>query len=894
MEQFAWIISKFKSAALCSISSLFNLLVIILVFPNPVLAQDFTRVLTGPVVNDLSQSYGSSFFDYDNDGDIDLYVANFSNTNNLFFENDGNGNFVQVNNSLTSFTGSSLGHSWVDFDLDCDNDLYISNGGVDGLQTNHLLENNSGVFSLTATAPITTDNGDSQTSNWGDYDNDGDLDLFVANLGGQNNFLYRNDGGGNFTSITTGPISNSAGGSNDANWVDYDGDGDLDLFVANQPNQNNFLFRNDNGVFVQILIGDIVNDGGSSFGSVWGDYDNDGDLDLYVCNRHQANFLYRNDGNGTFTRILSGDMVTDAHGSYGASWIDYNNDGHLDLFVANNGGQNNDLYLNNGNSTFTTITSGDIVNNGGDSRSCNWADIDNDGDLDCYVTNKGPANNFLYRNEIGSLNSWTNITLVSSVSNTNCIGVIVRAKAIINGQPIWQMREVSSKAGYCAQESPNIEFGFGNATVIDSIIVEWPTSGTTCYYTHVLTNQFITYGEECGAQPEPLTFLDTICGGQSIVLEPDSDIYYWYADSMDTQPSFIGASIDLGILQNDTVLYFRNPNWICSSELNVYYVHVNGVPGGFNIGSDTSLCKDQTITLYSNVVAGNITWSNGSTASSVVVDESGTYSATFELGSCSYSDTVNVSMIFPVDFSFPSDTAACGSLLLDTEYPGYEILWSTGETEHQIEITRSGTYSLTIYGPCETTTLEIEVIIESQPIAAFTSRSKPVEFIDPNVQFVNESIGASAFEWHFGDGDLSYEKNPKHTYDTAGIVLVMLVASNSSELGCADTAYGYIEIDPYFTFYVPNAFTPDGDGVNDSWGALGLNFEYESFELEVFDRWGGLIWRTDNPLKFWNGNHGTSGERVKQGVYVYQFRLRKFNTFKPKVLKGIVTLYRHN
>jgi len=180
------------------------------------------------------------------------------------------------------------------------------------------------------------------------------------------------------------------------------------------------------------------------------------------------------------------------------------------------------------------------------------------------------------------------------------------------------------------------------------------------------------------------------------------------------------------------------------------------------------------------------------------------------------------------------------------------------------------------------------------PDAAFFTRSNPIEFTDPDVQCINQSTGATSYQWYFGDGQTSFDSDPVHTYDTAGIYLVMLVAHGQPGFGCIDTAFGYVNVDPLFTFYVPNAFTPDGDGTNDFWGPKGLNFEYESYELEIFDRWGGLMWRTDNPLKWWDGNHMNSNERVKQGVYVYQFRLKHVNTFEPKVLKGTVTLYRHN
>lgn len=97
-----------------------------------------------------------------------------------------------------------------------------------------------------------------------------------------------------------------------------------------------------------------------------------------------------------------------------------------------------------------------------------------------------------------------------------------------------------------------------------------------------------------------------------------------------------------------------------------------------------------------------------------------------------------------------------------------------------------------------------------------------------------------------------------------------------------------------FTFYVPNAFTPDDDGTNDTWDPKGDFFEYESYNVQVFDRWGSLLWQTDNPEVEWDGRNEKSLEPVKQGVYVYQFVLKKFNTFEPKTITGSVTLYRHN
>src|SRR5262249_40159761 len=160
------------------------------------------------------------------------------------------------------------------------------------------------------------------------------VDLFIPNLG-QKNFLYRNTGNGNFTKIISGTIANDVENSVACGWADYDNDGFLDLFVANRGGQRNSLYHNNqDGSFTKISAGSTVNDIGSSEGCAWGDYDNDGFLDLFVANYGQRNFLYHNNRDGTFTKVTSGKIVTDVANSVCAAWGDYDNDGYLDLFVS--------------------------------------------------------------------------------------------------------------------------------------------------------------------------------------------------------------------------------------------------------------------------------------------------------------------------------------------------------------------------------------------------------------------------------------------------------------------------------------------------------------------------------------------------------------------------------
>ncbi len=470
-------------------------ILIVLLYPN-LLCQTFTKITTGDIVNDQGQSHGSSWGDYDNDGDLDLFVANFNGENNFLYENNDDGTFTKITaGDIVNDSSGSIGGSWGDFDNDGDLDLFVTNTGI----VNNILYENmgDGTFTQITSGVVVNDGGDSFSSSWVDYDNDSDLDLFVTNGSDQNNFLYTNNGDGTFTKNTMVVIANDGGFSLACVWGDYDNDGDLDLFVANGSDQNNFLYvNNGDGSFTKITTGDIVNEAGYSRSCSWGDYDNDGDLDLFVANLIQDNFLYTNDGDGTFTKITTGEIVNDVSDSHGSSWGDYDNDSDLDLFVANFS-EDNFLYSNNGDGTFTKITTGEIVNDGGNSRSAIWGDYNKDGYLDMFVANDLPHNSFLYSNN-GNINNWINIKCVGTTSNSNAIGTKLKIKANINGTFIWQLREVSGLTGFASQNSFNVEFGLGNGTIIDSLKIEWP-SGIINYYANIMVNQFLTILEDSGS-----------------------------------------------------------------------------------------------------------------------------------------------------------------------------------------------------------------------------------------------------------------------------------------------------------------------------------------------------------------------------------------------------------
>jgi len=464
---------------------------------------------------DNSETWSGAWGDYDNDGFDDLFVpTNDISIGNLLYHNEGDGTFTKVTTgAIVTDLGSSITGSWGDYDNDGDLDLFVTNNAD---SKNKLYHNNGdGSFTSMTDSPIVEEGIYSHSAAWGDYNKDGHLDLVVSDFHSTHfNFLFRGDGAGSFVVDDASVISQSASSAVGISWADYDNDGDLDLFIANTNNENNQLFRNDVGVFVEITTGDIVTDGGTSVGGVWGDYDNDGDLDLFVTNSSdiEANMFYENDGDGTFTKITSGAVVSDLSNSHGATWIDYDNDGDLDLIVANNQDNNNNLYANNGDKTFTSVTNA-ITEETSNSYGTAWSDFDNDGDYDLFVANINNEANDFFINEKGSCTNHIRVKLVGCNSNKAGIGAVIKVKATIGGASIWQTKHISTQTSAMGgQNSIKLLFGLGDATSIDSLIVIWP-SGVLTYMVAPAINQLHTINEDCGSKVCGTVFYDTNSNG---------------------------------------------------------------------------------------------------------------------------------------------------------------------------------------------------------------------------------------------------------------------------------------------------------------------------------------------------------------------------------------------
>ncbi len=448
-------------------------------------ATTFSNVAAEAGVDDPGLGTSAAFGDYDNDGYLDICVANYFGSD-VLYHNNGDGTFTNVAEAV-GISGTDNGWDIVfgDYNNDGALDIYVTNSG----QASVLYRNNGdGTFAnVTEVATVGNNEGPGLGTTLGDYENDGDLDIYVANFDNGTNVLYRNNGDGSFTDFTASTgVGHLAASSAGCTFGDYDHDGDLDLYVVNSGAPNVLYRNNGDGTFSDVTKAAGVAGPGKGENASFGDYDNDGDLDLYLVNYYQANVLYRNNGDGTFTDMAAAAGVGQVTASMSAVFGDYDNDGYLDLYVANAGGANI-LYRNNGDGIFTDVTALAGVGDERPSLGAAFGDYDNDGDLDLYVANSGQAN-ALYRNS-GHANHWLHIKTIGTTSNRDGVGARVR---VVAGE-LSQVRQVGGDSGRCVN-SLLVEFGLGDHASADLVEIRWP-SGMVQTFTDVQADQVIIVQE---------------------------------------------------------------------------------------------------------------------------------------------------------------------------------------------------------------------------------------------------------------------------------------------------------------------------------------------------------------------------------------------------------------
>jgi hypothetical protein len=495
---------------------------------------------------------GGAFVDYDNDGDMDIVIVNGSTIDNFkkggdpmlaLYKNNG-GTFVDVTREAGLVKrGWGMGVCAGDYNNDGHSDLYVTAYGPNVL----FRSNGDGSFSDVTASARAGDTHWSTNCAFGDYDRDGHLDLYVANymtfdekivprrgkdpkcrflgvdvfcgpqgLQGEPDVLFHNNGNGTFTDAT------KSAGIKDPNYYgfgvvfsDFDNDGWLDIYVANDGNPNLLFHNNRNGAFTDmgLLSGTALNEAGraqSGMGVGVGDYDGNGLFDIFVTNfAGDTNTLYQNMGKLLFadtTAIAGLGEIALPYLGWGAGLEDFDNDGMPDIFVANGHvypqvdaleagqryAQRKEIYRNLGGGRFEELArdlGGDVVSPKS-SRGAAFGDFDNDGDTDVLVINMNDRPS-LSRNDGGNRNHWITFRLEGARRNREAIGARIEIRA--GGKT--QAGEVRSGGSYLSHNDMRIHFGLGSASRVELVRVRWP-NGNVEELPGMDADQFVTVKEK--------------------------------------------------------------------------------------------------------------------------------------------------------------------------------------------------------------------------------------------------------------------------------------------------------------------------------------------------------------------------------------------------------------
>lgn len=478
---------------------------------------------------DESESGGVAAGDYDNDGDIDLYVVGGTANSNQLLKNTVNvdGKFVNV----ATFAGVALSASWssgpvfADINGDGWQDLLV--GSIQGGGYHVFINEQNGTFTdVSASSGITQGtNQNDISSGLGDADNDGDLDLFIGHHSFNppsliRNHLWVNDGAGVFTAADISRGTNVFGSSDrtfSATFVDINKDRWQDILVTSDVGTST-VFKNDgDGTFTDVTPAAVNDQNG--MGSAAADFDNDGDIDWFVSSIHShpdhlgpgddfvsktGNRLYTNNGSGIFSETSATAEVRPGYWGWAACAADFDNDGWLDLFHVNGMypvdslpdyylSDPSRLFINDHDGTFTESSAAASLVDTGQGRAIVCFDYDNDGDIDIFVFNAGQTSR-LYQNTLTNNPGWLQVDVAVETPGKTIAGTLIE---VVTGS-LTQTRQITVGSNLMSQNPLRQHFGVGGATTIDQVRVTWP-SGTQ----RILTNQSINQLLKVDPPPPP-------------------------------------------------------------------------------------------------------------------------------------------------------------------------------------------------------------------------------------------------------------------------------------------------------------------------------------------------------------------------------------------------------
>jgi enediyne biosynthesis protein E4 len=573
---------------------------------NPLPPPPITPNVTWPQYVALMNMWGGvAVGDYNNDSYPDVFVTNGDAGPSVLYRNDGNLTFTEVGASAgVAVTGRSMGASWGDFDNDGCRDLFVASfTGPSSLFKN----NCDGTFSNVTSAANISVNIRAAGVAWGDVDRDGFIDLAIGCYLVCENVLLHNNGDGTFSDVT------AAAGVGDFGWTfqpvffDYDRDGDLDLWDVNDFGQDRLYRNNDDGTFTDVtqVLG-IDREGAGGMGAAVGDIDNDGRFDFFVTNYYNDS-LYRNTGSG-FVETFGGSPIHDYLVGWGADLFDAENDGDLDLYLANgfifeqthSRFQDDKFFENQGGGVFVNASGALDAPYGGVEHGVATADFDLDGDLDVFVVSlSGPS--MLLRND-GQKGAWLKLDLEGTVSNRDAVGATVTVRA--GGLSVSRMLLAGNS--YLSQDDHTLHFGLGGATFADSVTIEWP-SGALQVLTNVSLNQTLRVTEppsliaRAGGDPvgRPGVALNLSAALSIDPLDgsfPSGANYTWTVDLGGTTVDLYGASVNYTFAASGAYrVTLRLEDSLGNIDLDALVVYIRDErPPNARAGADQTVCDSAT------------------------------------------------------------------------------------------------------------------------------------------------------------------------------------------------------------------------------------------------------------------------------------------------------------
>jgi hypothetical protein len=641
------------------------------VFDN--IAEDLGLFFT---TNGGSNGSGISFYDFDHDGWDDLTVLLANDSLRLYKNVNG---WLEQIPSIVDLPGDAKHATWVDYDNDGDSDLFITRFG----NTPLLLQNQGDMemidVSSEAGFPTETE-ALSYGASWGDYDRDGWLDVYICNFDwpdGNENWLYHNNQDGSFTEVAVEMgVEDGYRPSFQSSWMDYDHDLWPDLHVINDRYLINSLYHNDQGSGFSDSGEELgANLEMNSMSTTVGDYDNDGDLDIYITNNANGNALLKYVGaNGGFDEVAEETGVLLQMMTWGALWIDYDNDRWRDLFVAstNYNSSFENMFMLNNEGVFVQGTDMGTEADLLESFSVAQGDLDRDGFPDFAVHNGQVAAHF-YHNQSTEGNSLT-ITLHGVESNADGIGTWI--SSYINGDVYTTYTMCGSN--YMGQDSQHMIIPMAEAEIMDSLILEWPSGMIDVHYN-------LPAG----------TFLDLV----------------------------EGYSPEIEVLTE----------------------------------SGAEFCTGMTVDLSATAGFDNYQWSNGDTTQAIVVSMPGYYSvsSSHSGGIVVVSDSIFVSEQSPIDLDVEIVSPGCygfadGSISMSSdEGELIEVLWSGGQEGAMLSFVNAGTFIYTVID--ENECVQVDTLEVMQPDSLW------VEWQSTDVLCYGDSSGTLSLDIHGGTPDYSIE-----------------------------------------------------------------------------------------------------------------------------------------